>query len=51
MEQYANYGFYKIEEKLQYNSNFFFKNTGFLNLILDMVKDNSIENIDIIEDL
>jgi hypothetical protein len=34
MEQYANYGFHKIGEKLKDNPNYFFKNTGFLDMIL-----------------
>lgn len=37
MEQYANYGFYKIEDKLKDNPNYLYKNTGFLDLILDLV--------------
>ncbi|MDR0681157.1 MAG: glycoside hydrolase family 15 [Dysgonamonadaceae bacterium] len=36
MEQYANYGFYTIDEKLKNNPNGFYKNTGFLNMILDL---------------
>ena len=38
MEQYANYGFYLMTEKLESNPNYFYKNTGFLNMILDLVK-------------
>lgn len=37
MEQFANYGFYTIEEKMKDNPNFFFKTTGFLDLILNWV--------------
>jgi hypothetical protein len=37
MEQYANYGFHAIEEKLKGNPNYFYKNTGFLDMILDML--------------
>jgi hypothetical protein len=52
MEQYANYGFYRIEEKLKENPNYFFKSTGFLDLILDLVQSlNKEEKADIIEDL
>ena len=38
MEQYANYGFYAIEEKMKENPNYFYKNTGFLDMILDLVQ-------------
>jgi hypothetical protein len=37
MEQYANYGFYTIEAKLKDNPNYFYKNTGFLGVILDLL--------------
>lgn len=42
MEQYANFGFHSIEEKMKSNPNYFFKNTGFLNMILDLVQPTSI---------
>jgi hypothetical protein len=42
MEQYANYGFYYIEEKLQSNPNSLYKNTGFLNVILDLVQPSNV---------
>jgi len=50
MEQYANYGFYSIEEKLKENPNYFYKNTGFLDLILNLVQspqntDDEIEEL------
>ncbi|MDV3586777.1 glycoside hydrolase family 15 [Elizabethkingia anophelis] len=52
MEQYANYGFYKIEEKLNENSNYFYKNTGFLDLVLDLIRNTNEKNeSQIIEDL
>lgn len=38
MEQYANYGFHEIEEKLKGNPNYFYKSTGFLDMILDLVQ-------------
>ena len=38
MEEYANYGFYAIEEKMKENPNYFYKNTGFLDMILDLVQ-------------
>ena len=37
MEQYANYGFYLMKEKLEENPNCFYKNTGFLDMILELV--------------
>jgi len=50
MEQYANYGFYSIEEKLKENPNYFYKNTGFLDLIMKLVQspqntDDEIEEL------
>jgi hypothetical protein len=47
MEQYTNYGFHLIENKLKDNPNYFYKNTGFLDLILDLVRpSNSGEDIE-----
>lgn len=43
MEEYANYGFYQIEEKSKENPNYFYKNTGFLNVILDLSKISKIQ--------
>lgn len=37
MEQYANYGFYTIEEKIKDNPNYFYRNTGFLDMILGLL--------------
>jgi len=37
MEQYANYDFYTIEEKMKNNPNYFYKNTIFLDMILDLL--------------
>ncbi|MCW2260113.1 MULTISPECIES: glycoside hydrolase family 15 [Sphingobacterium] len=37
MEKYANYGFHKMEEKIKINPNFYYKNTGFLDVILDLI--------------
>lgn len=52
MEQYANYGFHKLEEKLEENPNFFYRNTGFLDLILDLTQAVKEEaGIDTIEQL
>ena len=38
MEQYANFGFYLMKEKLEANANYFYRNTGFLDMILDLVQ-------------
>jgi hypothetical protein len=48
MEQYANFGFYLMKEKLRENPNYFFKNTGFLDMILDLLvaKDRNNEEIE-----
>lgn len=50
MEQYANYGFYYLLDKLDKDPNIFYKHTGFLDVILDLVqsdrnKDDSIEEL------
>lgn len=50
MEQFANYGFYFIEEKLKQNPDYFYKITGFLDMILDLVVSNS-NTTDEIEEL
>ena len=36
-EQYANYDFHTTEEKMKDNPNYFYKNTSFLDMILDLV--------------
>lgn len=51
MEQYANYGFYAIEEKMKDNPNYFYKNTGFLDMILDLLVPMSNSNDVEIEEL
>jgi hypothetical protein len=43
MEQYANYGFHAIEEKLKVSTTNFYKNTGFLDMILDLVQSSNID--------
>lgn len=43
MEEYANYGFYQIEEKSKYNPNYFYKNTGFLDVILNLTTPKNSE--------
>lgn len=50
MEQYANYGFYSMLDKIEKDPNIFYKHTGFLDLILDFVQpdrsnDDSIEEL------
>jgi hypothetical protein len=50
MEQYANFGFYLMKEKLDSNPNYFYKITGFLDMILDLVQPQ-VSNNDIIEEL
>lgn len=49
MEKYTNYGFYLIEKRLKENPNYFFKNTGFLDMILELVQpvpvDEEIEDL------
>ncbi|HEX5152784.1 MAG TPA: hypothetical protein VFW07_15140 [Parafilimonas sp.] len=44
MEQYSNYGFHTIKEKLNDNSNYFYKNTGFMDVILDLVASNRADD-------
>ncbi len=51
MEQYANYGFYTIEEKMKDNPNYFYKNTGFLDMILELINPMSNGNDAEIEEL
>lgn len=42
MEEYANYGFHCIEEKMKDNPNYFYKTTGFLDVILDLVQPTKV---------
>lgn len=51
MEQYANYGFHSIEEKIKGNPNYFYKNTGFLDMILNVSVPSSNNNDEEIEEL
>ena len=37
MEQYANFGFDYIQEKLEDDPNYFFKETAFLNVFLSFI--------------
>lgn len=43
MEEYANYGFYYMEDKLIENPNYFFRNTSFLDLFMSFSNDNLSE--------
>jgi flagellar motor component MotA len=46
MEQYANYGFHAIEEKMKDSPNHFYKNTGFLDMLVQPSKiDDEIEEL------
>lgn len=52
MEQYANFGFSYILERMEDDPNCFFKETGFLHLFLSFINNNSKEDDDnILEDL
>lgn len=54
MEQYANFGFHYLAEKLKDNPNFFYKSTGFLDMILEFGVQHKLNNnseIGTIEDL
>ena len=47
MEQYANFGFNYIQEKLEDNPNYFFKESAFLRVFLNFLnKDENNEGID-----
>ncbi len=47
MEEYANYGFDFMQEKMEENPNFFFKETAFLRVFLGFLnKDDKNEEID-----
>ena len=47
-EEYANYGFDFIQEKLEENPNYFFKETAFLRVFLGFL--NKRENVTEIDD-
>ena len=42
MEEYANYGFDFMQEKLEENPNYFFKETAFLRVFLDFLKTDEV---------
>lgn len=50
MEQYANFGFDFIKEKLEEDPNHFFKDTAFLRVFLSFLPDNSPDSSDEDED-
>lgn len=50
MEEYANYGFDFMEEKLEENPNYFFKETAFLRVFLDFLNKEK-EDTDIIDNI
>lgn len=52
MEQYANFGFDYIQEKLEQDPNYFFKETAFLNVFTSfLVEENDIDDDNEPEDL
>ena len=51
MEQYANFGFSYILEKMEDDSNFFFKETAFLHLFLSFLKSNDTNEENQLEEL
>lgn len=51
MEQYANFGFDFIKEKLEDDPNYFFKETSFLRVFLSFLPDVSSESPEDDEDL
>ena len=47
MEEYANFGFDYIQEKLEENPNYFFKETAFLRVFLSFLnKEEEAEDVD-----
>lgn len=46
MEQYANFGFDFIKEKLEDDPNYFFKDTAFLRVFLSFLPDSSPDSSD-----
>lgn len=51
MEQYANFGFSFISEKMEDDPNYFFKETAFLHLFLSFLKKDEEEGDEELEDL
>lgn len=50
MEEYANYGFFYMEDKLTDNPDYFFRKSAFLDLFLNFIVDKS-EDDDELESL
>ncbi len=51
MEEYANYGFYLMKQKIDENPNYFYKDIGFVQFMMDILKpasntDDEIESLD-----
>jgi hypothetical protein len=52
MEEYANYGLHVIEDKSKDSPDYFYKKTGFLDMILDMIRpDSEMNNSEELEEL
>ena len=52
MEQYANFGFDYIQEKLEQDPNYFFKESAFLNVFTSfLIEDKDVDDSDEPEDL
>ena len=51
MEQYANFGFTYIAEKMEDDPNYFFKETAFLHLFLSFLKKDEEQDEDKLEEV
>jgi hypothetical protein len=51
MEEYANYGFFYIEDKLTDNPDYFFRNSAFLDLFLNFISSSEAEDDEELESL
>ena len=51
MEQYANFGFTYIAEKMEEDPNYFFKETAFLHLFLSFLKKDEEQDEDKLEEV
>lgn len=51
MEQYANFGFSYIHEKMEEDPNYFFKETAFLQFFLSFLNDKKNEDDEQLEEL
>ena len=50
MEEYANFGFDFITEKLEDDPNFFFKDTAFLRIFLGFITSDEVDGEDSVND-